>query len=195
MTPRQAEQLQKKITTIKSTLAAEKRKFGDYDDSRGLRYLPTRLFLQLGDFAGGLRYTRWFHQAFSDDAGFPDFLFEWTVILFKSGKLKEAAKKAFETFCSNTYLFDKYFGTPLVEKDIWHSSNLDGIPFANYFNYDSLHPGWEDFSDWLERFIETEKFKTASAAFIDLERQLKTERDIHVRGRLIDRQQLLKDEF
>lgn len=53
MTPKQAERLIKKIAVIKRVLAAEKRKFGGYDDSRGLRYLPTRYYLQLGDYRGG----------------------------------------------------------------------------------------------------------------------------------------------
>src|SRR5699024_10525078 len=101
MTPKQAERLQKKISDIRRALAAEKRKFGAYDDSRGLRYLPTRYYMQLGDYRGGLTYLRWFSKNFPDDGGFPDFLFEWTVILFKSGRLKEAAQKAFETFCAN----------------------------------------------------------------------------------------------
>jgi hypothetical protein len=42
MTPKQIEILKKKIADIRRTLAAEKRKFGVYDDSGGLRYLPTK---------------------------------------------------------------------------------------------------------------------------------------------------------
>ncbi|UFH57660.1 hypothetical protein [Spirosoma sp. KNUC1025] len=53
MTPKQIQRLEKKIAAIKRALAAEKRKFGGYDDSRGLRYLPTRYYLQLGDIKGG----------------------------------------------------------------------------------------------------------------------------------------------
>ena len=85
MTPKQSQRLIKKIADIKRALAAEKRKFGGYDDSRGLRYLPTRYYLQLADYKGGLAYTRWFAKTFPDDIGFPDFLFEWAVLLFKVG--------------------------------------------------------------------------------------------------------------
>lgn len=76
MTAKQIEKLQNKIADIKQALATEKRKFGGYDDSRGLRYLPTKYFIQLGDFLGGQAYTTWFDKNFSDDVGFPDFLFE-----------------------------------------------------------------------------------------------------------------------
>lgn len=117
MTPKQIERLRTKIFNIKQTLAAEKRKFGWYDDSRGLRYLPIRYFIQLGDYQGGLTYLKWFNKNFPDESGFPDFLFEWTITLFKCGKSKETAKKAFETFCRNTYLFDKFFGRPITPVD------------------------------------------------------------------------------
>ena len=114
MTPKQTERLRKRIMAIRRTLAAEKRKFGCYDDGRGLRYLPTKYYIQLADYKGGLTYTRWFQKNFPDDCGFPDFLFEWTILLFKTGKHKDAEEKAFQTFCSNTYLFDHFFGKPVV---------------------------------------------------------------------------------
>jgi hypothetical protein len=94
MTPKQAERLRQKITDIRRVLAAEKRKFGCYDDSRGLRYSPLKYYVQLGDFKGGLTYLRWFHRNFPDDAGFPDFLFEWTLILFRNGRLQDATQTA-----------------------------------------------------------------------------------------------------
>ena len=72
MTPKQSQRLIKKIADLKRALAAEKRKFGGYDDSRGLRYLPTRYYLQLADYKAGLAYTRWFAKAFPDDIGLPD---------------------------------------------------------------------------------------------------------------------------
>lgn len=114
MTPKQAERLRQKITDIRRVLAAEKRKFGGYDDSRGLRYLPANYYVQLGDFKGGLTYLRWFHRNFPDDAGFPDFLFECTIILYQSGKTKEAEKKAIETYCADIHLFDEYLDRPSI---------------------------------------------------------------------------------
>ena len=99
MTPKQNEKVKKKIADIKRTLAAEKKKFGCYDDSRGLRYLPIKYFIQLRDYTGGQTYLKWFDKTFPDDHGFPEFLFERTIILFKTGRIKEAEQKAFETFC------------------------------------------------------------------------------------------------
>lgn len=112
MTPKQAERLRQKITAIRRALAAEKKKFGAFDDSRGLRYLPSRYYVQLGDFKGGLTYLRWFQRNFPDDAGFPDFLFGWTLILFQNCKLRDATQKTIETYRADTHLLDAFLGHP-----------------------------------------------------------------------------------
>ncbi|MFA5259827.1 MAG: hypothetical protein WC450_01205, partial [Candidatus Omnitrophota bacterium] len=97
MTTTRIEKTRKKIEQIRKTLVAEKKKFGCFDDSRGLRYLPLELYIRIGDYSGGLTYCRWFDKNFPDDCGFPDFLFEWTIILFMNGKLKKAETKALKT--------------------------------------------------------------------------------------------------
>ena len=53
MAPKQIEKIQNKIAKIKRALAADKRQWGCYDDSRGLRYLPPALYLKLQDYRGG----------------------------------------------------------------------------------------------------------------------------------------------
>lgn len=185
MTPKQIERLKKKIADIKRTLTAEKRKFGGYDDSRGIRYLPTKYYIQLGDYSGGLTYTKWFNKNFPDDCGFPDFLFEWTIILFKNSKIKEAEKKAFETFCSNTYLFDKFFGRPIMPIDKWEGSNLDAPTFTKYFDYSSAQPELADFSEWLNKYISGEEFINRSDKYINIQKKLKTENDKETRHYLV----------
>ena len=60
MTLKQKERIELKIKKIRSILSAEKKKFGCYDDSRGLRYMPTSLYLKLQDYQGGQVYLRWF---------------------------------------------------------------------------------------------------------------------------------------
>jgi hypothetical protein len=185
VTPKQTERLRTKIFNIKRTLAAEKRKFGCYDDSRGLRYLPTKYYIRLQDYKGGLTYLRWFSNNFPDDGGFPDFLFEWTIILFKCGMTKEAVKKAFEAFCTNTYLFDKFFGRPITPVDKWEGSNLEVPGFADYLDYSSGQAELADFSEWLNNLIATDDFKSRCDKYIDIQKQLKTENDRETRRYLI----------
>jgi hypothetical protein len=186
VTPKQIEKLKKKIDDIKRTLAAEKRKFGWYHDGRGLRYLPTKYFVQLCDYSGGLTYTKWFDKNFPDDSGFPDFLFEWTIILFKSGKTKEAEKKAFQSFCSNTYLFDKFFGRPIIPVDKWEGSNLEVPEFTEYFGYSSIQTELAHFSHWLYLFISTPDFINRSNKYIDIMKRLKHEHDGETRHYLVE---------
>ena len=186
MTPKQTERLQKKIADIKRVLAAEKRKFGCYGDSRGRRYLPLQYFIQLGDYAGGLNYIKWFNRHFPDDGGFPEFLFECTIILVKTGKFKDAESKAFETFCSNPYLFDQFFGRPIQRLDIWHGSNFELPEYAETLIYSAQQPQLKDFAEWLDGVIAEGSFISRSRRYIDIHKLLVDEHDPEIRDRLID---------
>lgn len=195
MTSRQAQRLVQKVADIKRILAAEKRKFGGYDDSRGLRYVPTRYYIQLGDYKGGLAYTRWFAKAFPGDVGFPDFLFEWTVFLFKGGKLAEAQVKAWQTFCSNTYVLDKYFGRPIRPITKYEWSAYAQVGFADYFTYSSDQAELTDFSEWLAGFMSSDLFMTSKAHYIALYERLATEDDRETRGYLLKEADSLEQAF
>ena len=62
MTEKQQERIRTKIKNIKLALADDKKRWGgEYDDSRGLRYAPPLLYIQLADFSGGLRYLSLIH--------------------------------------------------------------------------------------------------------------------------------------
>lgn len=179
MTEKQQEKIRTIIREIKAALAADKKRWGGfYNDSRGLRYAPPALYLKLGDYSGGLRYLNWFKKNFPDDIGFPNFLFEWTIILFKSGKLKEAEQKAFQTFCSNTYLFDKYFNKEIQPIVKWEGSNLETVDYAeNSFHYHSSQNNLMDFSEWLQVYLQSEKFISKSQKLIEINKLLKDEKD------------------
>jgi len=185
VTPKQIERLQKKISDVKRTIAAKKRKYGCYDDSRGIRYIPTRYFIQLGDYSGGLKYIKWFSKCFPDDSGFPDFLFEWTIILFKNGMLKEAEKKAFKTFCSNTYIIGKYFSRPITPVVKWEGSNLEAPSYVENLIYTSADSELKDFTEWLEKFISSENFINVSNKCVEINIRLKIEDDREMRHYLV----------
>ena len=195
ITPRQIESVKRKIANIRAKLAAERKMFGGYMDSSGLRYRPLKYYIQIADYKGGLTYTRWFGKNFPEDMGFPDFLFEWTVILFMNGKLREAEKKAFKTFCGNTYLFDKFFGREIVPIEKWEGSNLATPEFTEYFTYAAGEPGLEEFSDWLETLTRSEKFMAAAEKFIEIKKKLKTEQDHSKRSQLGRQSRELLDNF
>lgn len=172
MTPKQAERLRQKITAIRRALAAEKKKFGAFDDSRVMRYFPARYYVQLGDFKGGLTYLRWFQKNFPDDAGFPDFLFEWTLILFQSHKLRDAARKAMETYRADIHLLDAFLGRPGTPVEPWEQVALDAEAYASYFATLGEQADLTAFTEWLSMLTLSEAFLANSSQFLDLHRQL-----------------------
>ncbi|MDH5398197.1 MAG: hypothetical protein OEX02_08630, partial [Cyclobacteriaceae bacterium] len=175
MTEKQAQRLKDKITKIKRALAADKRRWGGYyDDSRGLRYSPPELYLKLLDYKGALRYFKWFEKNFPNDVGFPVFLLEWAITLFKTGNITLAEKKVLETFMSNFYLLDKFLEREIIDRGIseqssWKFSSLADLPYSKYKQELS------DFSVWLEQFVETEKFDKLRREVIEIERKLENE--------------------
>ena len=195
LTPSQAERLRQQIADVKRKLAAEKRRFGDYDDSQGWRYLPPKLYVRLGDHAGGLRYVRWFDKNFADDIGYPDFLFEWIILLFQNGRLQEAERKAVQTYCGNTSLVDKFFGRPLVPVAKWEGSNLEMPGMAEQLPYSSQQPELVGFAQWLSQFVSTAKFCDFSARFLGLGQALQTATDYDTRRALLAARRALETSF
>jgi hypothetical protein len=197
MTPKQQDRIKNKIKKIKTALSEDKKRWGgQYHDGQGLRYLPPQLYLELNDYTGGLRYFNGFNKNFPDDSGYPDFLFEWTIVLFKTGRLKEAEKKAFETFRSNTYLFDIFFGRQVTKIKKWEGSNLETQDFAdNQFCYNSKQGNLFDFSEWLGKFIVTEKFILLSNKYLDIQQQLNIERHTEKRQYLILQERQLENQL
>jgi len=185
MTPKETEKYKKYIADVKRALAAEKRKFGAYHDGRGMRYYPPKAYIKLQDYKGGLTYLKWFYKNFPDDIGFPDFLFEWTFILFKTDNLKEAERKAFQTFCANTYLFDKFLNLPIVPIEKYEYSNMDIPEFTDTFEYSSNRSEFSDLGQWLAKYLASKKFIQLKIKFIDLKIRIKAEKDPETRSDLI----------
>jgi len=174
MTDRQINSVRTKIEKIKKALADDKRHWGgQYHDGRGLRYLPPEYYLKIEDYAGALRYFNWFQKNFPDDSCFPDFLFAWTITLFYKDKLEDARKMAYRTYFRNTYLFDKYFGRPIVPTEKWEGSNLETPEYAEHFSYSSADNKLVAFTEWLRKLTNSDDFRQISKTFIDLNRRLK----------------------
>lgn len=185
MTPKQADRLRREITAIRRTLTAEKRKFGGYDDSRGLRYLPTRYYVQLADFAGGLTYLRWFWRNFPTDVGFADFLFEATIILFKQGKLKDASQQAMLTYRADRQLLARFVGTPAPPAEAWENPPLAAEAYARYFATLGSPAILLDVAEWVGELTSSDEFIASAEQFSNLHRQLHSEQDREKRGHLL----------
>ena len=122
MTPKQSQRLIKKIADIKRALAAQKRTFSGYDDSRGLRYLPTRYYLQLADYKGRLTYTRWFAKTFPDDIGFADFCLSGPCCSLSRASLPRPKPKAGKLSVPIRMYWISSLAIPFT-----HSQNMNGL--------------------------------------------------------------------
>ena len=196
MTPKQEERIRNKIAKIKKALAADKRYWGgQYHDGHGYRYLPPQYYLKLQDYKGGSTYFRWFEKTFPDDSGFPIFLFEWTVTLFKNNKLIEAERKTLETYMSNIHILDKFLGKPFVELDISIHSNWELESLAENMTYSNLNTEYADFSKWLENYILSEKFNKIANEFIEIKQKMKNEPRGITRNKLFERERKLLEKL
>ena len=110
--------------------------------------------------------------------------------------MKEAEKMVFKAFCSNTYIFDKFFDKPIMPIDKYESSNIDIPQYAiESFNYSFKQANLMDFAEWLKQFIETGKFILLSQKYIDIYRQLNLEHDSQTRRNLIEQAEELVNEI
>ena len=187
MTPKQIERIQNKIVKIKRALAADKRRWGGYyDDSRGLRYLAPEQYIKKRDYKGAMRYFNWFSKTFDDDMGFPFFLFEWSITLFKNGKLKEAEKKMFQAIFIRDTLIDKFLEQDYFSFNMNESSSLEIVTLLNDQIYNFSDAEFKDFSEWLSNFTAGDFFRRHFAEFLVIARKLKTEPVGEVRSELVE---------
>ena len=194
MTDKQIERVKAKIKKYKKALAVDKQYWGgQYHDGQGIRYIFPEQFIKINDYKGGLRYLNWFTKNFSDDIGYPIFLFEWTFILFKCGKLIDAKNKAHQTFFSNIYLFDKFLGKEPLLFDKNESLNWEYESLVDGFPYSSLDTKFIEFAIWPENVLSSRTFLEKANELIDIERELKIEPVGQKRTKLVN--QLSKIKF
>jgi hypothetical protein len=193
MTEKQIEKAKNQIATIRKILADEKRKYGDYDDSRGLRYAPPQYLIKLNDFKGAMTYYRWFQKNFSDDIGAPMFLFEWCITLFKNGKLLEAENKAIETFMANTYLIDKFLDRPFHTFDTIDNADWHREEIKSDLPYQKEQEDLKSFAQWLSVFVDSTRYKQITTEFLDIEVALLTEPAGAYRSELVRRKHRLAE--
>jgi hypothetical protein len=187
MTPKQIERIQNKIVKIKRALAADKRRWGGYyDDSRGLRYLAPELYIKIKDYKGAMRYFNWFNKTFDDDMGFPFFLFEWSITLFKNGKLKEAEKKMFQAIFISETLIDKFLEQDYFSLNTNENSSLEIVTLLNEQIYNLSDVEFKDFSEWLSNFTAGDFFRRHFSEILSIARKLKTEPVGEVRSELVE---------
>jgi hypothetical protein len=175
MTSEQITRFQTKIINLRKVLAAERARFGGYDDSAGRRYTILNLYVSIGDYKGAANYLRWFFKNFPDDAGFPFFWVEVCITYFYNNKLDQARSMAFKAFVANPYTWEVFFtGTADKFEGIDPSSNWEGLELALQLPYRANQEQYVDFGSWLQDCLAEPKMQELIQTYFDLKLKLPT---------------------
>ncbi|MCB9000337.1 MAG: hypothetical protein H6540_09800 [Bacteroidales bacterium] len=188
MTEKQIEKIKSDIKSHRAALAAEKRRFGWYDDSYGRRYIIAELYMKIMDYQGALRYFKWFGKIFDDDIGSPEFNLFWAATLFENNKIEQAEQKTFETVFSNIYLIEMICGNTINDGGFEGYSNLETEKFAKEILSQCIKYISKEFRSWLCEFIQTEKYQTALINYLALNKQIRVENPGEKRTALLNTQ-------
>ncbi len=175
MTPAQIIRIQTKILKLRKILAAERARFGGYDDSGGRRYTILSLYVSIADYKGAAVYLRWFFKNFPDDAGIPFFWVEACMTYFYNNKLEQARSMAFNAFMANSYTWEVFFkGTSDKIDSADPSSNWEDLPLALQLPYRANQEQYVDFSSWLQDCLAEPKMQELIQTYFDLKLKLST---------------------
>lgn len=173
MTPAQITRIQTRIINLRKILAAERARFGGYDDSAGRRYAILNLYFSIGDYKGAANYLRWFFKNFPDDAGFPFFWVEACMTYFYNKILDQARSMAFNVFVANPYVWEVFFtGTVTEVEGIEPSSNWESLELALQLPYRANQEQYVDFGSWLQDCLVEPKMQELIQTYFDLKLKL-----------------------
>jgi hypothetical protein len=175
LTPAQITRIQTKIIKLRKILAAERARFGGYDDSSGRRYAILNLYVSIADYKGAFVYLRWFFKNFPDDSGFPFFWVEACITYFYNKKLDQARSMAFNAFAANPHTWEVFFtGTADKIEGIDPSSNWEGLQLAMQLPYRANQEQYVDFGSWLQDCLAEPKMQELIQTYFDLRLKLST---------------------
>lgn len=193
MTPAQITRIQTRIINLRKILAAERVRFGGYDDSAGRRYTILSLYFSIFDYKGAANYLRWFFKNFPDDAGFPFFWIESCMTYFYNKKLDQARSMAFNAFVANPYVWEVFFTGRVTEVEgIESSSNWEGLELALQLPYRANQEQYVDFGSWLQDCLEEPKMQELIQTYFDLKLKLSNTPVGPLRTSLVEQLYVLK---
>ena len=163
MTPAQISRIQTKIIKLRKILAAERARFGGYDDSAGRRYTILNLYESVADYKDAFVYLRWFFKNFLDDSGFPFFWAETCIVYFYNNKLDQARSITWEVF---------FTGTATEVERIKPSSNWEGLELALKLPYRANQEKYVNFASWLQTCLAEPQMQELIQTYIDLKLKL-----------------------
>jgi hypothetical protein len=173
MTPAQITRIQTKIIKLRIILAAERARFGGYDDSAGRRYTILNLYVSIEDYKGAAVYLRWFFKNFPNDVVFPFFWVEACMTYFYNKKLDQARSMAFKAFVANPYTWEVFFtGIDTEVEGIKPRSNWESLELALQLPYRADQEVYSAFASWLQDCLVVPKMQELIQTYFDLNLKL-----------------------
>jgi len=171
--PKRKETIKRHIDECEKILRSEKRKFGCYDDSRGIRYHIGSYYMLAEDVEGALKHFKWFKKTFPDDIGEPGQYLSWTLALYKSGDLKKAYSKFLQTLFLNPYVIARVIGIDYV-LPFKPGSNIPTKEWAGWIP-DEIYNLWDSESKlWLQESFYREKTQELLLRYNEIGKQIET---------------------
>jgi hypothetical protein len=191
--PKTEKTLKNRISSYKTSLLKEKKKFGYVNDGEGKRYLLFSLYFVLNNIEEARDYIEWYEKEFSDDVGEPIQKLCWALILRRMGKEVEARKMLAETTLSNLYIIPKVLDKEIGEHDIWHSSSDAHIGYVDYMPKEVIASITEAEIQWIHQEYDSLDFRRIRRRYIEIYRKLKNTKETAERKQLLDESYSLLD--
>jgi hypothetical protein len=184
--PQDPQKMRTRIRSDERALRREQERFGFIRDGAGKRYMLGPLYVLMDDMEGALQSFAWFAETFPDDSGEPLHFLCWTLALYRTGQMEQAAAKLCQTMLSNLYLIPRLLGLDQAVIGMWHPSNLSEKSYV-----DSL-PGelfavWEPSAlQWVYSIYHREPMRRVRDRYIAVYIALKEEPPGPKRSQLVE---------
>jgi len=185
MTEKQIERIKTSIKKHRAALAAEKRKFGGYDDSAGNRYYISNLYMKMADYKGVITYKKWFDKNFPDDSGTPLLSLNWSIAFFELGQLEKAKIYTIDTAFQNIYLHDLLLDREIKRIDMYEQG-YDMFEHSQAVVKYCKKVSTKSYLDWLLKFMNSDEYKKPVNKFVEISKLIKYEYNNNKRDLLLN---------
>ncbi|HOZ48230.1 MAG TPA: hypothetical protein PLO37_23155 [Candidatus Hydrogenedentes bacterium] len=177
--------LRARISSYRSALNGEKKRFGGISDGGGKRYVLFALYFVLNDLEKCESYFDWFKQEFPDDSGEPIQKLCWAISLHRMGKDKEARRMLADLMLSNLYMIPQIASENMQPYDMWHASDLAFIDYVEHVPVEVLDSIRQDEIEWMKTLYDSFEFRRIRKRHIEIYRELLHTRAVEARRPLV----------
>jgi hypothetical protein len=184
--PDDPKKVRARIRSYGRSLRKEQAEHNFIRDGSGKRYLLGPLYLLIDDIEGALQSYAWFEAQFPDDVGEPMQYLCWTLVLYRVGDLEAATQKLRQTMLSNLYIISHLLGREQPELDIWHGSNIEEKSYLEHIPVE-IFTLWDAAAlKWVQEAYGSLDMYRIRERYIEIYRQLKSERPGPKRSQLVE---------